>query len=59
MAKRDRSQGHGFVYVNVAKLLKQVDEIKRRPEIHPQERDAYSVHFPKLEDQDDNAINNR
>lgn len=47
MATRDRSQGFGFVYVDIPKLLDQVEEVIANPEKHPQENEAQSIHFPK------------
>lgn len=47
MAFRDRNQGFGFVYVDVKKLLEQTDSIVRNPEVHPQEKTAFSIHMPK------------
>ncbi len=47
MAFRDRSQGFGFVYVDVKKLLEQTDAIDKNPEIHPQEKTALSIHLTK------------
>src|SRR5262245_16816159 len=47
MAFRDRSQGFGFVYVDIKKLLEQIDVIEQNPEAHPQEGTALSIHIPK------------
>ena len=40
MATKDKTQGHGFVYVNVKTLLNSVEEIRSNPHIHPQEKSA-------------------
>jgi len=47
MAFRDRSQGFGFVYVDIKQLLEQTDAINANPEAHPQEKTALSIHIPK------------
>ncbi len=47
MAFRDRSQGFGFVYVDIKKLLEQTDAVNANPEMHPQEKTAFSIHLPK------------
>jgi len=44
MATRDRSQGFAFVYVDVAQLLKERDEVGKRLE-HPQQNTAQSVNM--------------
>jgi len=46
MAQRDRSQGFAFVYVDVAKLLKENSKVREEaPVLIPQ--DIASVHVPK------------
>ncbi len=46
MALRDRSQGFAFVYVDVAKLLKENTKVREEaPVLIPQ--DIHSVHVPK------------
>jgi hypothetical protein len=44
MAFRDKSQGFGFVYVDVEKLLAQRDELSKNP-LHPQAETAQTINL--------------
>ena len=45
MASRDKSQGFGFVYVDIEKLLAQRDQLKKQPAVHPQADSAVTVNL--------------
>lgn len=45
MAYRDKSQGFGFVYVDLEKLLAQRDELIKNPLVHPQTESVQTVNL--------------
>ncbi len=45
MAQRDKSQGFGFVYVDIEKLLLQRDELTKERALHPQAETAKTINL--------------
>jgi hypothetical protein len=45
MAQRDKTQGFGFVYVDIEKLLAQRDELVKERALHPQAETAHVINL--------------
>lgn len=45
MAQRDKTQGFGFVYVDIEKLMAQRDELTKERALHPQAQTAKTINL--------------